>query len=129
MKKIFLLILPLIILNHACALEPFKIKNPDVNTKIEFTLDRNAQNFSLDTKIFGAQAVNKDFEIILCYEHQTPLKRAKLNHDGTLSFGSLKEGRYFLKFNNIPQAHKEKPQDKAAPYIMNLPYIKEKGGF
>lgn len=120
MKKIFLL---LFLLNmQAFALEPIRVTDPCDSTKVEFTLSAPAKEFKGNIQIVkGALG----FDLVLCNESGLELKRTKIDNFGEYNFGALEKGRYFLKFENVikPKVQKE---DKAAPYIMDIPYQRKK---
>ena len=103
------------------AYESIKVINPDENTKVEITLDAPAQEFSLDLDIVKGLG---DFEVILCNESGAELKRTIAGQNGEYNFGAVDKGKYFLKFKNNMKTPEIK-EDKAAPYIKDLPYIRK----
>ena len=120
MKKLLLILL---LLNmQAFALEPIRVTDPCDSTKVEFTLSAPAKEFKGNIQIVkGALG----FDLVLCNESGLELKRTKIDNFGEYNFGALEKGRYFLKFENVikPKVQKE---DKAAPYIMDIPYQRKK---
>lgn len=120
MKKIFTLFL-VFFCTAAFAYEPIKVVNPDENTKVEVVLTASAKEFALDLDIVKGQG---DFEVILCNEQGTELKRTRAGQNGEYNFGALDKGKYFLKFKNNLQMPEIK-EDKAAPFIKDLPYIRK----
>ncbi len=120
MKKLlalFLIALP------TYALEPFSVVNPDENTKVEVVLNTPAKDFALNLDVVKGSG---DFELILCDKDGKELKRAQVMQNGECSFGEVDKGKYFIKFKNRAPIIEKKPQDKAAPYIMELPYVRKK---
>ena len=102
MKKLFVLFC-LLFCAPVFAQEPIKVVNPDENTKVEIILTAPAREFSLDLDIVKGLG---DFEVILCNEQGTELKRTIAGQNGEYNFPEIKE-------------------DKAAPFMHDLPYIRK----
>lgn len=120
MKKLLILFL---ITLPTYALEPFRVVNPDENTKVEIVLSAPAKDFALNLDILKGMG---NFELILCDSQGEELKRAQVMQNGEYTFGEVDKGKYFIKFKNHAPTVEKKPQDKAAPYIMELPYVRKK---
>lgn len=120
MKKLLVLFC-LLFCAPVFAQEPIKVVNPDENTKVEIILTAPAREFSLDLDIVKGLG---DFEVILCNEQGTELKRTIAGQNGEYNFGAVDKGKYFLKFKNNLQTPEIK-EDKAAPFIQDLPYIRK----
>lgn len=102
--------------------EPLKIVNPDKNTKIEVVVLKRAEKFGGNLDIVKGEA---QFEVILCDEKGKELKRTKVSENGDYNFGSLDSGKYFLKLENTLKKPPKEFVDKAAPNIMDIPYLRE----
>lgn len=120
MKKLLVLFY-LLACTSVFAQEPIKVVNPDENTKVEIILTAPAREFSLDLDIVKGLG---DFEVILCNEQGTELKRTIAGQNGEYNFGTVDKGKYFLKFKNNLQIPEIK-EDKAAPFMQDLPYIRK----
>ena len=120
MKKLLVLFC-LLFCAPVFAQEPIKVVNPDENTKVEVVLAAPAREFALDLDIVKGLG---DFEVILCNEQGIELKRTRAGQNGEYNFGALDKGKYFLKFKNNLQMPEIK-EDKAAPFIKDLPYIRK----
>ena len=120
MKKIFVLICMLICPN-VFAQQGIRVVNPDKNTKIEIILKKPAKEFGgrLDFVVSKAE-----LDLVLCDEADREIKRVKISDNGEYNFGELPQGRYFLRFDNCIKKNEPK-EDKAQPYIMNLPYVRK----
>ena len=120
MKKLFLILFLCCL--PVSAQESYRVVNPDENTKVEIILDKDAREFKGNVEIINGAPC---FDLILCNEKGLELKRTKTDSLGQYNFGALSKGRYFLKFDNVIKQTQPK-KDKAAPYIMDLPYVKKK---
>ena len=96
--------------------------SPTTSLQIELTRSalrrRRMKNGSLDLDIPEIK--------ILCDKDGKELKRAQVMQNGECTFGEVDKGKYFIKFKNRAPIIENKPQDKAAPYIMELPYVRKK---
>lgn len=123
MKKVMILAAIFIIGLKSFANEPIKVVNPDKNTKIEIILYKPAKKFGGNLEIAKGQG---DFEVILCDEGGRELKRTKVGEKGEYNFGTTNAGRYYLKLQNNFKKPPEEFIDKAAPNIMDVPYVRDK---
>ena len=120
MKKLLLILLLLNL--QAFALEPIKVIDPKDGTKVEITLNSPAKEFRGNIEVVKGMS---NFDLVLCNESGLELKRTKIDNFGEYNFGALEKGRYYLKFENIVKPKTQK-QDKAAPYIVDIPYHRKK---
>lgn len=120
MKKIFILFIALICA-PSFAFDPIKVVNPDENTKIEIILKKPAKEFGGKLDFVVSKA---ELNLVLCDETDREIKRVKISDNGEYNFGELPEGKYFLRFDNCIKKTEPK-EDKAQPYIMDLPYVRK----
>lgn len=120
MKYFFVILL--LLCGFCCAQEPIKVVNPDKDTKIEVVVSTPAKEFGGKLDVVKGEG---KFNIILCDESGKELKRTKVSESGDYNFGSVNTGKYFLKLENTFKKPPEEFIDKAAPNIMDIPYVRE----